>query len=79
MQFYRIPAATNFTYTVDASTDLLNWSNGVTYSFGGNTLSNASAVEFSRTGTNLETIIVREATPMTVKPENFLRARATVP
>ena len=79
MQFYRIPAATNFTYTVDASTDLVNWSNGATYTYGGNVLSNATAVEFSRTGTNLETIIVREATPMNAKPKNFLRARATVP
>lgn len=79
VQFYRVPAATNLSYAVDTSTDLQNWSNGVAYTFGGNTLSNANAVEFSRTGTNLENIVVRDATPMNVIAKKFLRARATVP
>lgn len=75
VQFNRVPAATNLTHTVDTSPDLVNWSSGSIYAFTGSVTNSAVTAQFSRTGTNVETVIVRDALPMNAK--SFLRVRVT--
>ena len=75
VRFNRVPAATNLTHTVDTSTNLVNWNSGSIYSSVGDTTNSAVTAQFSRTGTNVETITVRDVLPMNGK--NFLRVRVT--
>ncbi len=77
VQFNRVPAATNLTHTVDTSTDLVNWNSGSSYAFTGSVTNSAVTAQVSRTGTNVETITVRDALPMATTAKNFLRVRVT--
>ena len=77
VQFNRVPAATNLTHTVDASTDLVNWNSGSSYAFSGSVTNSAVTAQFSRTGTNVETVTVRDVLPLNGTAKNFLRVRVT--
>ncbi len=79
IQFHHIPAATNLTSTVDTSGDLATWNSGSIYSFGGDTPSGANTTQVSRSGTNLETIVVRDNAPLNAAGGHFMRVRVTVP
>ena len=79
LTFKRNLAATNLTHAVEVSGDLENWTPGLSY---GAALAPAGATlltEVSRVGTNIETIVVRDKTPIGVAPARFLRLRVTAP
>jgi len=79
MTFPLVTAAIDITYRVEASTDLQTWLTGCTYSGTNRVTATAHTTEFARTGAGLETIIVRDNTPVGAMPQRFLRLRVTQP
>ncbi len=79
MTFPLVTAASDITYRVEASADLQTWLPGCTYSGTNRVTTTAHTTEFSRTGAGLETIVVRDNTPITNAPQRFLRVRVTQP
>ena len=76
--FVRRPAETGVTYRVQASSDLVNWSDIATYA-GTNITVTAKASEISRVGSPNETVTLRERYSTTVQPQHFLRLNVTRP
>ena len=79
LSFRRMPANTDLVYTVQISTDLVNWSDGSSYFDGGSIPSNAMTTEVSRSGTSPETIVVRDNTPFRAGGPRAMRLRVTHP
>ena len=77
--FPLVTAASDITYRVEASVDLNTWLPGCTYSGTNRVTATAHTTEFGRTGAGLETIIVRDNTPLGAAPQGFLRLRVTQP
>jgi len=75
LTFPRVTDALDLTYTVQAADDLTNWLDGSSYSGTGSVPANAITTEVSRTGTNPETIVVRDNTAVNAAPKRFLRLR----
>ena len=78
VSFSRRPAEPGITCHVQASTNLLAWSDIASYS-GSNILVTAQAAEISRTGSPNELVIVRDAFAMSNHVRRFLRVNVTSP
>jgi len=79
LTFKRRIGVSNVTHTVQISPDLVNWTNASAYSATGSVPVTALTTEVSRSGTNNETIIVRENSPIGSIPRQFMRVRVTSP
>lgn len=80
LTFKRNTAVPDVTFTVQVSGNLPSWDNGSTYAPGGNTPSNAFTTEISRTGSPIETIVVRDNVPISSSPpRRVIRLRMTQP
>ncbi len=77
--FKRRPSVSNLTHTVELSDDLTAWVPGSSYSATNITSNTALTTEVSRTGTNPETIVVRENAPLGSVPLRFMRVRVSGP
>ena len=78
--FPLVTAASDITYRVDASADLQTWLPGCTYSGTNRLTTTAHTTEFSRAGAGLESITVRDNTPLSAAlSQGFLRLRVTEP
>jgi hypothetical protein len=78
ISFTRRPAETGVTYHVQASSDLVNWTDIASYA-GTNIVVSAQAVELSRVGSPNEVVTVRDALAMASKTSRFLRVKVTNP
>ena len=80
LTFTRPLSATDADYTVEVSGDLATWNSGSRYSASGNTPTNAYTTEISRVSAGgLETIVVRDNTPMSAAVQRFMHLRVVVP
>lgn len=79
LTFNRRTGVSNVTHTVELSDDLGSWNAGSTYSATGAVPNTVLTTEVSRTGTNTETIVVRENAPLGSSPQRFMRVRVTSP
>ena len=79
ISFSRVAAAGDLTYTVQVSSDLLTWLDGSTYSAVGSTPANGNTSEVNRTGGGIETIVVRDNTPVAGTAQRGIRLRITRP
>jgi hypothetical protein len=79
VQFPVVSAASDITYRVEASGDLQTWLPGCTYSGTNRVTATAHTTEFSRTGAGLESLIVRDNTPVASAPQRFLRLQIAKP
>lgn len=81
LTFTRDTTVPDATCLVQRSADLLTWNDGSSYHAGGGVPSNAYTVEVSRfpAGPGRETIVVRDAVPVSGASESFLRLKATRP
>ena len=79
ISFSRVTAASDLTYTVQVSSDLLTWLDGSTYSATSSTPANANTTEVSRAGIGIETIVVRDNTPVAGTAQRSIRLRVTRP
>ncbi len=79
LTFKRNLAASNLTHRVEYSTNLTNWTAGSTYTATNSTPDTPGTSELSRTGTAIETITVRDNTPLDSAPKRFLRVRIQGP
>ena len=77
--FKRRTGVANVTHTVELSDDLLTWLQGSTYTTASNNPNTPLTTEVSRTGTNTETIVVRENAPINAAPQRFIRVRVSSP
>ena len=69
----------NVTQTVEISDDLSSWVGGSSYSAANSIPNTPLTSEVSRSGTNTESIIVRENLPLTSAPQSFMRVRVSSP
>jgi hypothetical protein len=79
IKFNRRLGVSNVTHTVELSDDLANWQPGSSYSATNVNPNTPVTTEVSRIGTNTETIIVRENTPIPSAPQRFMRVKVTSP
>ncbi len=79
LTFKRRIGVSNVTHTVQVSPDLVNWTNGSVYSATGSVPNTALTSEVSRSGTNNETIVIRENAPISSAPQQFMRVRVSSP
>ena len=77
--FKRRAGVSNVTHTVELSDDLASWAPGSIYSATGNIPNTPLTTEVSRTGTNTETIVIRENAPLGSAARRFLRVRVSGP
>ena len=77
--FPLVTAASDITYRVDASADLQTWLPGCTYSGTNRLTATEHTTEFSHAGAGLETISVRDRTPLEAASQRFLRLKVTEP
>ena len=77
--FKRRLGVSNVTHTVELSDDLATWLPGSSYSATNINPNTPLTTEVSRTGTNTETIVVRENVPMDSVPKGFLRVKVSSP
>jgi hypothetical protein len=77
--FPLVTAASDITYRIEASGDLQTWLPGCTYSGTNRLTTTQHTTEFSHAGTGLETITVRDRTPLEAASQRFLRLRVTEP
>ena len=77
--FPLVTAASDITYRIEASGDLQTWLPGCTYSGTNRLTVTTHTTEFSRAGAGLETITVRDSTPLSAEAQKFLRLRVTQP
>lgn len=75
LTFRRNLAASNLTHTVEVSTNLVTWSPGSTYTPSNTIPVSSQTTELNRTGTNFETITVRDNVPLDAAGRRFLRVR----
>jgi dienelactone hydrolase len=79
VNFPLVTAASDITYRVDASADLQTWLPGCTYSGTNRLTATEHTAEFSHGGAGLETIKVRDRTPLEAASQRFLRLKVTGP
>jgi hypothetical protein len=77
--FKRRSPVSNVTHTVELSDDLVHWLAGSSYNLTNVAANTPLTTEVSRTGTNTETIMVRENLPIGAAPQRFMRVRVTAP
>ena len=77
--FKRRVGVSGVTQTIEVSDDLSNWLAGSTYNRAGDVTNSALTTEVSRSGTNTETIVVREKAPLGSAPQRFMRVRVSSP
>jgi hypothetical protein len=78
ISFVRRPAEPGVTYHVQASGDLVSWSDVATYN-STNIVVTAQVSEVSRIGSPNETVTIRDGTSMSSQSKRFLRLRVTRP
>jgi hypothetical protein len=78
ISFVRRPAEQGVTYHVQASGDLLSWSDIATYA-GTNIVLSSQAVEVSRVGSPNEVVTVRDTLALVSPAKRFLRINVTTP
>jgi hypothetical protein len=78
ISFVHRPAQSGVTYHVQASTNLIHWSDIATYS-GSNSVLTTQASEVSRTGFPNEKVTVRDTTGTQANTSRFLRVNVTRP
>jgi hypothetical protein len=77
--FKRRPGVTNLTHSVEVSSDLLNWTTGLTYS-GSNAITVAPiTTELMRSGSPTETIQVMDNQPISPGSSRFMRVKVSAP
>jgi hypothetical protein len=79
ISFKRRRAVSNVTHTVEVSSDLTTWQPGSFYSETNSLPNSGLTTETSRAGTNTETIVVRQNTPLGSNNTNFMRVRVSSP
>jgi hypothetical protein len=79
VKFKRRVGVSNVTHTVQLSDDLASWEDGSVYSDTNSVPNTAITTELNRTGTNTETIVVRENTPLDGSSHRFVRVRVSSP
>ncbi len=80
LTFTRPTTATDVTYTVQVSDDLVTWHNGSTYAPTGDTPSNAYTTEtLHSTSGSMTTITVRDNAPTSSTTKHFIRLVVTAP
>jgi hypothetical protein len=77
--FKRQVAATNLTFTVETSRDLVNWLTGSRYSATNTTPDTAFTREVSRAGAPVESITVRDNSVIEAGTNQFMRVRVSRP
>jgi hypothetical protein len=77
--FNRRLAATNLTYTVEVSSNLINWLTGSTYAPTGSTPNTQYTSEVSHSGTNTQKIVVRDNQPLATGTNRFMRVKVSAP
>ncbi len=79
LSFKRRLGVSNVTHTVELSDDLNSWQSGSWYAASNANPNTPFTTEVSRTGTNTETIVVRENVPAGTAPQKFFRVRVSSP
>jgi hypothetical protein len=79
ISFKRRLGVSNVTHTVELSDDLTTWLSGSCYSATNVIANTPLTTEVSRTGTNTESITVRENVPIDSVPKRFLRVKVSSP
>jgi hypothetical protein len=79
LTFRRNLAASNLTHVVEVSTNLVDWAAGSTYTPTNNTPISSETTEITRTGTNFQSITIRDNAPLDTAPRRFLRVRVEGP
>ena len=79
ISFKRRAGVSNVTHTVELSDDLSTWVPGSSYSSLGDMPNTPLSTEVSHNGTNTETIVVRENTPLGAAQKRFMRVRVSSP
>ena len=79
LTFNRRVGVSNVTHTVQLSDDLINWFDGSIYAATGDVPNTLLTSEVNRSGTNTETIIIRENAPLGSVPKRFMRVRVSSP
>ena len=79
ISFKRRIGVSNVTHAVELSDDLGTWTPGSTYSADGDNPSTPLTTQVSRSGTNTETIVVRENAPLGSAAQRFMRVRVIAP
>jgi dienelactone hydrolase len=77
--FPLVTAASDITYRIEASTDLQTWLPGCTYSGTNRVTATAHTTEFFHTRAGLESIVVRDNTPVGTSLHRFLRLGVSQP
>ena len=80
LQFTRTASASDVMCTVQVSSTPNTWDNGSHYGAGGDLSANSFTTEVSRTSSNgIETIVVRDNTPVDGSSHRFMRLKVTQP
>src|SRR5207302_918561 len=79
ISFKRRLGVSNVTHTVELSDDLTTWQPASSYSAANIVSNTLLTTEVSRTGTNTETIVIRENLPIESAPKRFLRVKVSSP
>jgi hypothetical protein len=79
LTFKRRAVVTDVTHTVELSDDLASWVAGSSYNLTNVNPNTPLTTEVSRTGTNTETIVVRENAPLGSAPKRFMRVKVSAP
>jgi hypothetical protein len=80
LTFKRPVTATDLTYTVQVSGDVMSWHDGSTYAPAGDVAANAFTSQTLRsTSGGIETITVRDNTPVSAAASRFMRLIVTAP
>lgn len=77
ISFPRVSAATDLTYTVQVSSDLVTWLDGSTYSAANTVPTNENTTEVSRSNGPVEVIVVRDNALVSVGLPRYLRVKIT--
>jgi dienelactone hydrolase len=75
LTFTRVMLATDLSYMVETSSNLLQWAAGSTYAGTNSPADSGLTTEVSRAGTGLESVTVRDLTPAGTATPRFLRLR----
>jgi hypothetical protein len=77
MSFTRV--RNDVTYTVEVSSDLVNWTSGSSYGTAGNTLNTAATTDVTPGGSAVGFTVVRDNTASASGVQRFMRLRVTMP
>ncbi len=79
IKFNRRAGVSNVTHTVELSDNLSTWSPGSSYSASSSIPNTPLTTEVSRTGSNTETVVVRDNVPMGSATNRFMRVKVSSP